>query len=445
MERVLLFSGTVDQVSDSILSLLKLFEDSDLSLLTSLRDLDDDLLALANTIISLSRQIQNGYDNGDYLEEEDSSLFDILTFLIDLVENAKPCISRLERNIINILRSGWANLDDYIEAAELDGELQHLRLRITVYKTATSIPVMMYTTHPLFSQINLPSTTLASRTIQHTLTKLSQDTQLLNTDTRIRISPLSPHSPPNGSQQNASSPQSLHHQRIDLVAILTPLQAHLQGLISQQPTRSPISSRPTSSSSSTPYFPPHPTSEIICSPPPLPPPVYHLPSTPRPLIRRNALSIRGRNRPPSSTRSRSLSASHTSTSSNYAPTILTPSSAHSSTLLTPSSPISSTITNSSLAPFYAIPSFIQPPPSPNPALNYTQSFPVFSISVLDLEPRVREAQTGEHGDDLVSMAQSMNSLEIWPRRRTGRSVDSSYLRVGEGDGKGGPRRSSSWN
>lgn len=148
------FCEKVDQVSDSILSLLKLFENSDLSFVDCLRGLDDDLLALANAIISLSRRIKTAGEDGEYDPDEDTDIFYLLTLLIGLLENARPCTQRLEGRLINVLRSEWPSLEEYIRSTDIEGELQHLRLRITIYKTATSIPVMLFET---FVHITIPS------------------------------------------------------------------------------------------------------------------------------------------------------------------------------------------------------------------------------------------------------------------------------------------------
>jgi hypothetical protein len=129
----------VNAISSSITVLLELVKPLQSSSCEPISSLASDLETFHYSLVLLSYQVLHG-DNNCNKQYQDWCDVSRLT---DLLENAQACFARMEALLLNGMRSEFYSVKKYLFASGSGGEMVHLCLRLRIYTTAMSNPLLL--------------------------------------------------------------------------------------------------------------------------------------------------------------------------------------------------------------------------------------------------------------------------------------------------------------
>jgi hypothetical protein len=129
-----IFKAHVDSISNNLTTLLKTLESVDKPQEPT-HGLSNDLETFHYSLVVLSYHLLA--DNQRYEDWCDVSR------ITALLKNAEQCFARIQMLLLNSMRSEFYSVKRYLQASRLEGEVKHLRLRVTIYTTALSNPVLL--------------------------------------------------------------------------------------------------------------------------------------------------------------------------------------------------------------------------------------------------------------------------------------------------------------
>ena len=134
--RVAIFKPRIEAISTSILSLRALLEASEISH-DSVKTLIADIQTFQYFLVLFSyHSTLNDYSI-------DSEAWRSIGRSAALLDNCAMLFDRLNLLFLNNKRSEYRNLKRYLQVTRLEAEMHHLRLRLNVYITALSNPILL--------------------------------------------------------------------------------------------------------------------------------------------------------------------------------------------------------------------------------------------------------------------------------------------------------------
>jgi hypothetical protein len=128
------FKSQVNSISSSVSALLKTLENVEKPGEPT-QELANDLETFHYSLVVLSYHLL--VDHQRYEDWCD------LSRIVVLLKSAEQCFDRIHSLLLNSSKSEFYSFKRYLQASRLDGEMKHLRLRLTIYTTALSNPIYL--------------------------------------------------------------------------------------------------------------------------------------------------------------------------------------------------------------------------------------------------------------------------------------------------------------
>ncbi|KAF1951490.1 hypothetical protein CC80DRAFT_597424 [Byssothecium circinans] len=203
------FTSHVNDISSSITVLLRLLRPLDISC-DPINGLSGDLETFHYSLVLLSHQVLN--DDKKYQDWCDVSR------LSALLGNAQACFARIKTMLLNGIRNESFSVRRYLLKSA--GEMQHLRLRLTIYITALSNPLLLSAVYSIHYSFNADFRALALNAIDDWINELTKNSIKLARDDSIPELSVTISYRPGSSKTGGTD---LRQQREELIKILQSL------------------------------------------------------------------------------------------------------------------------------------------------------------------------------------------------------------------------------
>jgi hypothetical protein len=133
-ESVSAFKSHVNSISTTIAALLKILGNVDKTPELT-EDLSEDLETFHYSLTLLTYHVLA--NDGRYEDWCD------IARLSALLKSAGNCFYKIQALLVNGMRSEFFSVKKYLQSSRLDGQMKHLRLRLNIYITALSNPILL--------------------------------------------------------------------------------------------------------------------------------------------------------------------------------------------------------------------------------------------------------------------------------------------------------------